>query len=211
MSCIGEPVSWLRLEQFALDPHDATVGQHLAACPVCAGCLAEIRRDVVALPPLAVPARTPRWRWWLAAAMPALAAAALVLALWPRRPAPPENIVTIKGVGDVVLGLVRERDGAIRQDALTYAPGDRWKLVITCPPAASAWVDLAVLDAGAVDHPLPPARIACGNRVVVPGAFTLTGERPNRVCVRVGAELDRDRRPPRDSDGDVACLTVRPE
>jgi len=211
-ACIGEPISWLRLEEFALDSHDAQIAQHLAACPACAGCLAEIRRDVVALPPLAVPAPRRRWSWrWLFVLAPALAAAVLALVLWPRRPRGPENVATIKGVGEVVLGVVRERDGTIRDDVLTYAPGDRWKLVVTCPPAATTWVDLAVIDAGTIDHPLPPARIACGNRVVVPGAFTITGDRPNRVCIRVGSELDRDRRAPVSGEPDVACLTLRPE
>jgi len=209
-ACIGEPISWLRLEQFALDARDAHIAHHLAACPACAHCLEEIRRDVVALPPLAVPAPRRRWRWMFVLA-PALAAAALALVLWPRHPREPENVATIKGVGEVVLGVVRERDGTIRDDVLTYAPGDRWKLVVTCPPAATAWVDLAVIDAGTIDHPLPPARIACGNRVVVPGAFTITGDRPNRVCVRVGTELDRDRRAPVSGEPDVACLTIRPE
>jgi len=209
-ACIGEPISWPRLERYALDGHDAAIAQHLSACKVCAGCLEDIRRDVVALPPLAVPERKPRFRWWLAI-VPALAAAALLFVLWPRQPRPPENVATIKGVGELVLGVVRERDGAIREDVLTYQPADRWKLVVTCPPAATTWIDLAVLDAGTVDHPLPPTRIACGNRVVVPGAFSLTGDRPNRLCIRVASEPDPARPPPRAGEPDVACLTIRPE
>jgi len=118
-ACIGEPISWPRLERYALDGHDAAIAQHLSACKVCAGCLEDIRRDVVALPPLAVPERKPRFRWWLAI-VPALAAAALLFVLWPRQPRPPENVATIKGVGELVLGVVRERDGAIREDVLTY-------------------------------------------------------------------------------------------
>jgi hypothetical protein len=200
MACIDTPISWPRLERYALDSADAQIAAHLAACPACARCLEEIRGDVVALPPLVVPAR-PRRRWWqLAIPALAVAAAALVLAVWPRDRARDDR-VTVKGVGEVVLGVVRERDGAIRDDATTFLPGDRWKVVVTCPPAASAWVHV---DVGG-DHPVAPARIACGNRVVVPGAFHLTGDAPNRVCVRVAGDAAPDGNAP------SACVTIRPE
>jgi hypothetical protein len=110
-----------------------------------------------------------------------------------------EDVVTVKGVGEVILGVVRERDGAIRDDATTFLPGDRWKVVVTCPPAASARVDVDV----AGDRPLAPARIACGNRVVVPGAFHLTGTAANRVCIRVSA--------PTTPEAGSACVTIKPE
>jgi hypothetical protein len=140
-------------------------------------------------------------------------AAAVALVLWRGAgtgPSPDrarrEDVARIKGVGEVVLGVVRERAGAVRLDARTYAPGDRWKVVVTCPPAASAWVDVAVHDAGGVDHPLAPARIGCGNGVALPGAFSITGGRTNRVCVRIGAAAAPDRAGPPD-----ACVTLRPE
>jgi anti-sigma factor RsiW len=42
-TCIGEPVSWLRLEQLALGelpaPAADAVHAHLGACAVCAACL----------------------------------------------------------------------------------------------------------------------------------------------------------------------------
>jgi hypothetical protein len=226
-ACIGEPISWLRLERYALEGgSDRAVGDHLARCAACARCLDEIRGDLVALPPLpplpplAVPERRPaRRRWWLAPAMAFAAAAMVALVLWRGgrggggpgpgpEPERREEVARVKGVGEVVLGVVRERGGAIRDDARTYAPGDRWKVVVTCPPAASAWIDVAVYDAGQIDHPLAPARIGCGNRVVVPGAFSITGDRANRVCVRIGAGAapDRARTEPPD-----ACVTLRPE
>jgi len=214
-ACIGEPISWLRLERHALEGADAGIGEHLAACAVCARCLDEIRGDLVALPPLAVPERRParwqaRWRWWLAPAM-ALAAAAVLLVVWRSGPGGPgpeprEDVARIKGVGEVVLGVVRERGGVIREDARTYAAGDRWKVVVTCPPAASAWIDVAVYDAGQIDHPLAPARIGCGNRVALPGAFSITGDRANRVCVRIGADAAPER-----GQAPDACVTLRPE
>jgi len=139
-----------------------------------------------------------------------MAALALLL-VWPRDHQRAANIASIKGVGDVTLGLVRERDGAIREDATTFARGDRWKVVVTCAPGHGTWVDVAVVEAGtkSADHPLAAAHVACGNRVVVPGAFELTGKVANRVCVRIAADVA----PARDILGgdDTACVTVSPE
>jgi hypothetical protein len=224
-ACIGEPISWPRLERYALEggTRDRAAREHLARCAACARCLDEIRGDLVALPPLAagavadVDARPRRRaRWWAAPAMALAGAAAVALVVWrsssgpggggsPDDP-PREDLARVKGVGEIVLGVVRERGGAIRLDARTFAPGDRWKIVVTCPPAASAWVDVAVYDAGQADHPLEPARIACGNRVMLPGAFAITGDRANRVCVRIDAAAAPDRGQPPD-----ACVTLRPE
>ena len=200
--CIDTPISWLRLERF--DGSDAQIATHVAACPACSSCLDEIRRDVVALPPLAVP--EPRARPWWHFAIPALAlaVAALLLVVWPRDAARPgDDIARVKGVGEVILGVVRERDGVIRDDAKTFLPGDRWKVVVTCPPEASTWIDV---DVGG-DHPIAPTRIACGNRIVVPGAFYLTGTAPNRICVRIAAAEDGAPSPSAPS----ACVTIRPE
>jgi len=217
LQCIGEPISWLRLEQFALGATSTVVEQHVASCGACRACLDDIRGDVVALPPLVVPARRERrwWRW----AVPALAfaaAALILLALWPRGDELDlgDNQALIKGTHDVLtLGLVRERAGTIRRDALSFAPGDRFKVVVTCPPRANAWIDVGVVEDGTTtaDFPLAPASIACGNDVVVPGAFTLTGARPNRVCVRVASGSAPPRSLPRVRDDGVACLTLRPE
>nr|MDQ3370288.1 hypothetical protein [Myxococcota bacterium] len=156
-----------------------------------------------------------RRRWWRIA-IPALTvgAAALLLAIFVGRLVDPgarrEDLTRVKGVGEVVLGVVRERGGAIREDVHTFLPGDRWKVVVTCPPQAVAWVVVDV----AGDHPLAPARIACGNRVVVPGAFELTGDAPNRICVRVTAGVSARPAadaPPGSGDSGAACVTVSAE
>jgi hypothetical protein len=230
-ACIGEPISWLRLERLALGggTGDPDARAHLARCAACARCLDEIRGDLVALPPLAVGAVAEvdarprrRARWW-APAMAFAAAAAGVVLVWRigapgsgsgsssgsgsgEGEPPRENIARIKGLGEVSLRLVRERDGVIRHDARTFAPGDRWKIVVTCSSAGAAWIDVAVYDAGQVDHPLEPARIDCGNRVMLPGALAMTGDRPNRVCIRIGAAAAPVREQPPD-----ACVTLRPE
>lgn len=215
MTCIGEPISWLRLEQFALgaaDPAaDPAIAAHVATCAACRRCLDHIRGDAVALPALVVPARAVRaaWRrWWLAPALAAATAAAVLLVVL--RPAPPPDApgapdrVAIKGIGEVALELVRERGGAIAFDASHYAPGDRWKVVVSCPPAAtgSLAIDVSVADGVTIDHPLPAARLACGNRVGVPGAFSVTGDRANRICVRIASPADAPA---------TACITVTPE
>lgn len=222
-ACTGEPISWLRLERIALGAADPAAAAHLAACPACSGCLDRIRGDAVALPPLVVPAAAPHraaaWRRWLAPALAAAAAAAVLIVVL--RPAPSDAPdgpdqganrgaieVAIKGIGEVAVELVRERGGAIAFDARRYAPGDRWKVVVSCPPVAAAAplaIDVSVADGATVDHPLPAARIACGNRVVVPGAFTITGDRANRICARLAAPGAPA------ADTATACATVIPE
>jgi hypothetical protein len=208
LRCIGEPISWLRLEQHALAP-DPAVAAHLSACDACRHCLDEIRADLVALPPLVVPARPARRTRWWQFAIPALAAAALALVLLRPRPQPHARgellLSGVKGVGDVAVSLVRERAGAIAMDAATYVPDDRWKVVVSCAARSGAWIDVAVTEAGAgsADHPLAPAHVACGNAVPVPGAFSITGSEPNDICVRVWSATG--------DLGERACATVRPE
>lgn len=195
MSCIGEPISWLRLERFAQDGKDAAVRDHLAACPACKGCLDEIRRDVVILRPLVVP---PKRRWWLLAIPTfAVAVAALLFVLRPRDEV--SERVRIKGLGTVELDVIRERNGTIGDDR-TFRAGDRFKVIVTCPPEHLARFDVAITEQGAshADRPLAPAQLLCGNRIVIPGAFSLTGNKPHRVCVRI-------------NDAGDACLTLRPE
>ena len=211
-ACIGEPISWLRLEAFALDGGDAQIAQHVERCPACRGCLDELRNDVVALPALPAVAAAPRRRWWTwsVPAFALAAAAALIFLLVRPRPEPREDTVAVKGVGDVIVDVVRERAGVITESARTFAPGDRWKVVVTCPPSAGAWLDVAVQEvhgAPQIDYPLAPAHVACGNRVYVPGAFVLTGAHANRVCVHVAAEAAPDRAGPTAT----ACVTVSPE
>jgi hypothetical protein len=206
MLCIGEPISWLRLERHALAP-DAAIAEHCAACAACAACLDQLRGDLIALPMLVVPGRNTRRFGWLAFALPAVAAAAIAIVVLRPRPEPPrgELLAGVKGVGDVRVELVRERAGAIAFDATTFAPGDRFKIAITCANAGGAWVDVAVRDAGGdtADHPLAATTIACGNAVAVPGAFAITGDHPNEICVTVAANSS--------SQGERACVAVTPE
>lgn len=211
LACIGEPVSWLRLELFASGRiADPAIASHLMACPACHGCLDEIRGDLVALPVLALPAAAPKrtsWWLWLVPSL-GLAAAAIALVIFaPWRGAAPtdhrDNVVAVKGLGEVIVDVVRERDGVIRDDVRTFQPTDRWKVVVTCPPAGSATFAVEVREAGndVFDRPLVPAQLQCGNRVILPGAFTLTGTHANVVCVAVTNRGGIGR----------ACVTIAPE
>src|ERR1041385_2317203 len=189
-ACIGEPISWLRLETFALDgQRDASMRDHVAACPACKQCLEEIERDVVALPPLSVPEKKTRRPWWqlaIPAGLAIAAAAILLLVIRPRPEQRPENFVSVKGIG-YMIDVVRDRDGEIRDDVRTFREGDRFKVVITCPPGKIAHFELGVSEHGSthVDNPLAPAELACGNHIVMPGAFTITGTATNHVCVQI--------------------------
>ena len=204
--CTGEPVSWLALERLRLGElppaESRAVEQHLAACAACAACLTEIDRPL----PLPAPPATPsRATWWsrLRAAWGGVgrvhiwapAGAVLLLALFVlARPKRLDDALTdrtlagIKGNG-IALALVRERDGAIAHDATTFALGDRWKALVTCPSARVVFWDLAVFDGANATFPLAPAApIVCGNRVPLPGAFRLDASRPLEVCLLLGTD-----------------------
>ena len=211
LACIGEPVSWLRLELFASGhTSDPAIASHLTACPACTHCLDGIRGDLVALPGLGLPADRPHrasWWTWLVPTLGLAAAAIALLILAPWRTAEPteerDRVVAVKGVGEVLVEVVRERAGVIRGDVRTFRAGDRWKVVVTCPLASSATFDVQVREAGsdATDRPLMPTALTCGNRVVLPGAFELTGTQANRVCVSITSAEDTGR----------ACVTITPE
>lgn len=229
--CIGEPVSWLRLEQFALSRTDGAVGTHLDACPACRACLEEISRDVVALPPLVLPAgyaeraeraRRPWWQFAMPIGLAVAAAAILLVVLRPRdreHAALPADVTAVKGLGTVELDVVRNRANVTRDDVRTFIDGDRWKVIVTCAadPGRSVWVDVFVTEEhgpGPADAPLAPQEIACGNAVVLQGAFEITGNKPNHVCVRVSADGPPTQLPGRNGEpGEpgVACVTLSPE
>ena len=214
-ACIGVPVSWPRLERFAagsLRGADAAeIESHVASCIACRACLDEIRADVIVLPalPESPEPRVSRLaRWLFAGGGLALAAAAVLLLVVMRggaRDIGPR--VAVKGAGEVVLSIVRERDGAIAYDPSTFRGGDRIKVRVTCAPGPSIWADVIVYQGGASSFPLAPARVPCGNDTVVPGAFRIDGGAPARVCVA----LSTGPAPARGGAADLACVTLAPE
>lgn len=100
---------------------------------------------------------------------------------------------TTKG-GDVAISLIRERAGVIVHDPGGYRPGDRFKVVITCPVKTPLFGEVVVYQADEVGFPLSlPERLPCGNRRALAGAFAITGESPAEVCL----VFDREQRPTR--------------
>ena len=209
--CTGEPISWLRLERYRLgelpaSEHDA-MRAHLDACVVCTACLSEVDRPLV-LPPLDLPVESSlflRARRALLGLSPAGAflrvaflGLVLVLLVHPIGKTakvshlPGQAMPGIKG-GDVALELVRERSGIIEHDATTFAPEDRWKVLVTCPTDELLFWDVAVVEGAQASFPLAAsAPIACGNHVPLPGAFNLTGGRTIHVCLVWASEpIDR--------------------
>jgi hypothetical protein len=202
--CIDTPVSWLRLEQYAVGEMVAAerehIAAHLEACPACGACFDQIGEHEVKLPSLVEGARAgtadtrepgarPRWFAWggLGVGLTAAVAALGLFVLRGSDPATsgisvPPNRVTIKG-GDVAIELVRQRGTAVRLNAKGYRDGDRFKVLFTCPVAGAMHIDVAVIQDGKVAFPLPAGTSPCGNRVSVPGAFGLTGTNPVTVCV----------------------------
>jgi hypothetical protein len=204
-------LSWLVLERYALGELDADarreVERALAEDDESRACLAQIEGDQRSLRPLdrsallaateAEPSATERrWSWrWLLAAGPALAAALLLLALWPRltsdttippRPGVIGSRLAIKG-GELAIALLRERAGVVVSDATSFRDGDRFKVLITAPPTPTGpglSAEVLVLQDGKVYLPLPRAtQLAAGNRRALPGAFSLDGAAPVDICV----------------------------
>lgn len=200
-TCIGQPVSWLRLERFALgelpEAEEREVSTHLEECAACSACMQELReREPAALPALpdnVIQAPVPWWRrrgmrlaWGGGFAAAAAAAAVVAVVLSSRGveedAALPGRRTALKG-GDAVIDLVRERRGSIAYTPDTFVREDRFEVVFTCPLDSALHVDVVVYQDGAPSFPLAPTALECGNRVVLPGAFRVTGESDATVCV----------------------------
>jgi hypothetical protein len=216
--CTGEPISWLRLERYRLgelaEAERARVAEHLTACATCAECMARIMADEAEILPalelaagaaraasIATPAPPPR-RWRLFAGAGALAAAAMMVLgigrTWhgsATRTIEHETAL-LKGDG-MAFVLVRDDGQRLADPQGVFRDGDRFKALVTCPPAMGANFDLVVFDASGASFPLAPAPgFACGNEVPLPGAFRLTAAAPgdhDTVCVvwTDGEQVDR--------------------
>ena len=229
-----QPISWLLLEQYAFgelsDEARAKVTAGIASSVETRQCLELIReQEERALPPLELattagedppePALASLRRWWLGGGLVVAAGAAaifLYLASGSQSPGAattPDRRTTIKGGAEAVLGLVRERNGDISHDPTLFAAGDRFKVVITCSRESTLHGELLILQDGESFFPLAPVALECGNRSVIPGAFTLTGDTPAIVCFA----FDEKRAPEREllsRHGPEAttsvCMELRP-
>lgn len=187
LACVGEPISWLRLERYAQGEPDEAAARHLEACAACRSCLERITADARPLPALVLPAPVPRRPWFRFAWAGGLAAAIAAIVLWiviPRGGTADEVAgprVRIKGDVEMVVSVVRHPDD------------ERYKVRVTCSSPVEVTAEVVVLDADGASSPLPPQRIRCGNQVTLDGAFRLTAGDAT-VCVRL--------------DGERACVQV---
>jgi hypothetical protein len=206
-ACTSEPISFLRLERYLQGDLQALelerIAAHLRDCPTCSACFAELRDEVIELPALPLQlapkarqrAQTKAWTWPLG--LVAVAAALLFAPLSPlsKNARPPAARVRIKG-GELAIALVREHASALANDPSVFAPGDRFEVRVSCPPALQAHWDVVVFQAGEAFFPLQPeAALHCANGVTLPGAFELSGSAAASVCVQIDVShaIDRER------------------
>jgi hypothetical protein len=233
--CIDAPISWLRLERYALgelpEAPRREVEAHLAACPVCRACAEEVRRPR-ALPPLPLPiagpafapARTPRRpirrarpRVLVTIGSALAIAAAVALFFAPGRDehgSTPLRAGRSRG-GDVAMVLLRARGGSVIEDPDVFAEDDRFKVLVTCPPGHDDRFAVWVVQGEERSLALRAEGRACGNRVALPGAFRITGATETKVCVAYGPDALRfqDGTPfvsPSTLETSAVCRTLRP-
>lgn len=235
-ACIGEPVSWLRLERYGLgelsESEAAQVASHLAGCPACGTCYAQLRADargaeVLTAPPLRA-ARVTKGNNspWLRAALGSLLGA--VLGAWllfargpdmepPDHAAPARPSAPVKG-GELALELVRMDARGQQRAPSGFVPGDRFKVRVTCTdPTRTLYV--RAFQGSEVFEPLPPQRLLrCGNLEPVPGALQFDGAEPVALCVVMPAARVADAahavaraRAPSQLPDDSACVRLVPE
>jgi hypothetical protein len=194
MKCISEPVSWLRLERYALGEskdHEerSAVAAHLAVCEACRLCFETIEVDSKAeLRPLS-PVRSLRARRdslaragvAIGAGLALAAAAVIGVGRWTGRPG--DRGPGVKGDA-VAFSLVRDDELLIAEAGGTFREHDRFKALVTCPPGMRARFEVVVWDKAGATFPLDvPPDLACGNDVPIPGAFRVTGTESVRVCL----------------------------
>jgi len=201
--CIDQPVSWLRLEMYALGALDAeqrsAIEAHINVCAACAHCLSRIEQPQV-LPTLKLPERAPslRIRLWqrCVAHWPQLSlgfalASVMLLSIWPKTTKQLPEIssrVRVRG-GEIAITLLREHQGMVTEDPKVFKQGDRFKVLVTCPPQWNVPWRIIVLQGKEAFQPLPtPTDFRCGNKQSVPGAFTVDGDQSVDVCLMWGAE-----------------------
>ncbi len=99
-----------------------------------------------------------------------------------------------------------------------FRDGDRFKVLVTCPPTERAVFDVLVLDEAGVSFPLgQPQALECGNEVPLRGAFRLTGATDEEVCVAWSEHVDAALSARTARDGELVgaragrrCRTLRP-
>ncbi|HET8932637.1 MAG TPA: hypothetical protein VFN67_04315 [Polyangiales bacterium] len=203
-SCIGEPVSYFRLERYGLHElpaeEDRSVAAHLEQCAVCRACYERIQADArdsdiaaIAAQLSQLPAARPRRAralWGLTALAASVACLLFVLRPQPAVPGIASESTT-KGDG-FALELVRaDADGQLLEPT-HFVPGDRFKLLLTCPASSAGSVRVLMFQGGASYEPVAAQRLdTCGNRRPLAGAWGLDGLEAVELCaVFADASLD---------------------
>jgi len=225
-SCIGEPVSYFRLERYSLHElpaeEDRSVAAHLEQCAVCRACYERIQADardadIAALAaqlsqlPAAARPRRARAVWGVSALVASLACMLFVLR---PQPAVPGIATESRTKGDgLALELVRADAQGQLLEPTHFAPGDRFKLLLTCPGSSVGSVRVLVFQAGAAYEPVPAQLLdTCGNRRPLAGAWGLDGAEAVELCA-VFAEASLDLRAPRSAaelPAPHVCVRVSP-
>jgi hypothetical protein len=204
-SCIGEPVSYFRLERYSLHElpaeEDRSVAAHLEQCAVCRACYERIQADardsdlaalaaqISQLPAAARPRRA-RALWGVTALAASVACMLFVLRPQPAVPGIATESTT-KGDG-LALELVRRGAEGQLLEPTHFAAGDRFKLLLTCPPSSAGSVRVLVFQGGASFEPIAAQRLdTCGNRRPLAGAWGLDGVEAIELCA-VFAEASLD-------------------
>lgn len=200
-------ISWLQLERYALGEltgaERADVERRLEQSSEDRACLDAILEDSVELPPLPAVIRRKRTPWWIGGVA---LAAAIALALVPRDV--PSRRTASDGVkgGEAAVMLISERTGNAPRN---FRDGDRFKLLVTCPPWLSSRLSVVLFQDGQRYQPLAAHDLACGNQVPWPGAFALDGAHDVEVCVTWREH--RDARSGRDLEPDAVCERIAHE
>ena len=200
-------ISWLALERYFLGELEqgekAQVELALETSGDLRQCLEWIRSDVGRpLRPLpnvsTAPAHSNRAHrvdgWWRRDTWRgALALTAGVLAVvggwnvWNRAAVHPGE--RLKG-DQLSVQLVRHSGGTVAEDASVFAEGDLFKVRVTCSHAGAVSRQVSVFQGGEIFFPLPSEEpLHCGNQVLLPGAFRLTGAAPAIVCVGLDGDV----------------------
>ena len=223
-ACTTQPISWLKLEQYQLGELSSDerqrIASHLTECDACRASLDSISQDESVPRPLPRPLsevtrKAPLLRWLTAGTALAAAAALLVVLLAVNLkkvvPEVPGSKLGFKG-GELSISLVRERQGTILHDPEAFALGDRFKVQVTCPPAEEIFWNVVVFQDEGSSFPYVPAEpLRCGNRVPLPGAFSITGDSAATVCLVVSTQpLGRASLSLGDLPPDTVCTVLDP-
>lgn len=225
MTTCTRPVSYLRLERYELrelPPEEhRRVAEHLAQCATCRACHERLQadareQDVAALvATLQDPRTQPRaaggWRSWLWAPW-ALAASALLLlsVVVSEQQVPSRTPAGTKGDA-LAIELTRIDARGALLDPTHFAPGDRFKIALTCPPQLAGQVTVFVFQEGEAFAPFRVQRLeSCGNRRMLQGALELDGETPVEVCVALGQVDLAAVRSPQDLPETHVCSRLQP-